>query len=90
MDNEIDLTVNKINRQIEPLFRKERNTLYHFRVVGTPFTEKYNIFFEWHKINHSTISRQVGSYSKRNSKYIDEFVQSLERATGVSVQLLLQ
>lgn len=87
--DELILTIRKIQKQITTLNRKQRNTIYHFRIAGSPFIKDFNIFFEWNKINRSTTSRQVGTLSKKYAEDIYDFKELLEKETGITVNLFL-
>lgn len=87
--DELLLVISKVKKQLTTLNRKQRNTIYQFRIAGSPVTKDFNIFFEWNKINRSTTSRQVGSLSKRYSECIYDFKDLLEKETGITVNLFL-
>lgn len=68
MENEID----EIIKNIPDLQKKRANTIYEINLVNQIYIKKINVFFEYYKINYSTVSRQVGVL---DYKYLDNFTE---------------
>lgn len=69
----------EIFKEVDPLWKKQPNTIYELRVVMPEFHHEINIFFEWHKVWKSTISRAVKSYESSQQDDVLEAVDILQR-----------
>ncbi|MBS9338205.1 hypothetical protein G6R29_00970 [Fructobacillus sp. M2-14] len=83
MANETD--VRSILKTIEPLFRKRHNTLYEIILVDLEEQQTINVLFEWGRIGHATISRQVKAVSYRTEQEKEAFLSTLKEKTPLPI-----
>ncbi|MCK8627027.1 hypothetical protein [Fructobacillus cardui] len=85
------MTIEKIKQElvsaIEPLWKKEANTLYEIRVVLPQFDNSVNLFFEWHKLGRATTSRAINTYSSEEVDAVLEAVQLIKIEKGITVSI---
>lgn len=85
------MTIEKIKqeiiRAIEPLWKKERNTLYEIKVVLPQFDNPVNLFFEWHKLGRATTSRAINTYPSEEVEAVLAAVELLKNEKGISVSI---
>lgn len=77
----------EIFKAVEPLWKKQPNTIYAIRVVMPQFDNGINIFFEWNKIGRATISREVASYDLGNVDTVMDAVEVLKTKYNLTVNL---
>lgn len=77
----------EIFKAVEPLWKKQPNTIYAIRVVMPEFKHDINVFFEWNKIGRATISREVASYDSGNVDTVMEAVEVLKTKYNLTVNL---
>ncbi|CAK1245526.1 hypothetical protein [Fructobacillus fructosus] len=77
----------EILRAIEPLWKKEPNTLYGLRVVLPQFDNPVGLFFEWNKIGRATISRAILTYPSDEVEAVLTAVHLLEHEKGLTVSI---
>ncbi|MCO0831505.1 WGR domain-containing protein [Fructobacillus sp. W13] len=83
MANEADIRA--IVQTIEPLFKKLHNTLYEIILVDIEKKQTINVFFEWGRIGHATISRQVKAVSYRSEQEKASFLKALKAKTPLPI-----
>ncbi|MBS9335981.1 hypothetical protein [Fructobacillus papyrifericola] len=76
-----------LKKAIEPLFKREKNTLYEVHLVYQVFSDQLNVFFEWGRIGHATTSRQIRSFSHSSLEQVQELQQVLSQLLPVTVRL---
>ncbi|GAP02094.1 hypothetical protein FFRU_380040 [Fructobacillus fructosus] len=77
----------EVFKEIEPLWKKQPNTIYAIRVVMPEFKHDINVFFEWNKIGRATISREVASYDPGNVDAVMDAVEVLKTKYNLKVNL---
>ncbi|CAK1234770.1 hypothetical protein [Fructobacillus fructosus] len=77
-----------ILRLINPLFEKKRNVIYEVRLVIQPFSHELNVFFEWGRIGHATVSRQIKSVQHVTEKQAVQLKEELAKQLGIAVSLM--
>lgn len=77
----------EIFKAVEPLWKKQPNTIYAIRVVTPEFKHDINVFFEWNKIGRATISREVASYDPGNVDAVMDAVEVLKTKYNLKVNL---
>ncbi|MBS9334984.1 hypothetical protein LQZ24_05905 [Fructobacillus sp. M1-13] len=77
----------EVFKEIEPLWKKQPNTIYAIRVVMPEFKHDINVFFEWNKIGRATISREVASYNPGNVDAVMDAVEVLKIKYNLTVNL---
>ncbi|MCK8617025.1 hypothetical protein [Fructobacillus parabroussonetiae] len=80
--------INDLVKLIQPLFKKERNTIYEVHLVYQLFSDQLNIFFEWGRIGHATTSRQIKSLPHATFEQVHTLQQELtKRLPSVPVRV---
>ncbi|CAK1240641.1 hypothetical protein ACT5YR_01105 [Fructobacillus fructosus] len=77
----------EIFKAVEPLWKKQPNTIYAIRVVMPEFKHDINVFFEWNKIGRATIYREVASYDSGNVDAVMDAVEVLKTKYNLTVNL---
>lgn len=77
----------EIFKAVEPLWKKQPNTIYAIRVVMPEFKHDINVFFEWNKVGKSTISREIKSYAARQQDEVLKAVAVLRRDYNLNVNV---
>lgn len=77
----------EIFKAVEPLWKKQPNTIYAIRVVMPQFDNGINIFFEWNKIGRATVSREVASYDSGSVDTVMDAVVVLKTKYNLTVNL---
>ncbi|CAK1237543.1 hypothetical protein R55210_AODCCCNP_00663 [Fructobacillus fructosus] len=75
----------EIFKAVEPLWKKQPNTIYAVRVVMPEFKHAINVFFEWNKIGKSTTSRAIKSYAANQQDEVLKAVDVLRRDYNLNV-----
>ncbi|GAP04973.1 hypothetical protein [Fructobacillus tropaeoli] len=77
----------EIMNTIEPLWKKESNTLYGVRVVLPQFDNTLNLFFEWHRLGRATTSRAINSYPSEEVETVLAAVRLIKIEKGITVSI---
>ncbi|GAP04929.1 hypothetical protein [Fructobacillus tropaeoli] len=87
MSEESNRIARDIYKLVEPLWKKQRNTLYELRVVMPKFQHGINVFFEWNKLGKSTTSRAIKSYKAIEKDEVLEAVEFLKKEYNLTVKI---
>ncbi|MFC4760541.1 hypothetical protein [Fructobacillus durionis] len=79
--------ITEVIRSIEPLFQKKPNVIYEVRLVNQPFAEQMNIFFEWGRIGHATISRQIKAVHHIGMDQVLTFKKELAKRLSIPIRV---
>lgn len=79
------MIINELIEQIKDLFTKRPNTIYEVRIVDERHTNKINVFFEYYKLEHATISRQIARLEGNQHDLIPTLVNQIKKETGLTV-----
>ncbi|USS92052.1 hypothetical protein [Fructobacillus americanaquae] len=77
----------EIFKAVEPLWKKQPNTIYAIRVVMPEFKHDINVFFEWNKVGKSTISRAIKSYKAIEQDEVLEAIEILKKEHNLNVKM---
>ncbi|MCK8627075.1 hypothetical protein [Fructobacillus cardui] len=85
VENEL---ITEILKEMTPLFKRAKNTVYELRVVDQRYAGQINFFFEWNQVGRSTISRQILTVPRRRVKDLEGLITTLKSKTMVKVTLV--
>ncbi|CAK1253415.1 hypothetical protein LMG30237_ALEAABJJ_01479 [Fructobacillus tropaeoli] len=85
VENEL---ITEILKEMAPLFKRAKNTVYELRVVDQRYAGQVNFFFEWNQVGRSTISRQILTVPRRRVKDLEGLIMTLKSKTMVKVTLV--
>ncbi|CAK8053867.1 hypothetical protein [Eupransor demetentiae] len=77
--------VRQIAKAVEPLFTKEKNTLYEVHIIQQSYSGRINVFFEWHRMGRATVSRPITVLPDDYRHKLDVIARQLEDATQIKV-----
>lgn len=79
--------ITEVIKSIEPLFKKKANVIYEIHIVNQPFADQMNIFFEWGRIGHATISRQIKAVHHVGLAQVMTFQRELEKCLPITIRV---
>ncbi|WEV55146.1 hypothetical protein OZX65_03555 [Leuconostocaceae bacterium ESL0723] len=82
-----DSLVRELVRIIQPLFKREYNTVYEVQIIQQNYSGRTNIFFEWHRLGRATVSREIKSLAAADTQDLLTVVKKLGQVTQLPVHL---